>query len=264
MRTGKKREIVSLKYWTRKLTAIGSYSLAWIAILLSIFPVYLITPAKSWAVVGSTSLTVVPLAPAGLTASDKPADQGSAINLSWTPSTTTGVTEQRIYRGTSTGGPYSTLVTTLLNNTTSVYTDTTGLTNGATYYYVVRAFGSGQEGGNSNEANAAPIDNIAPNEPSSLNAADVAGDSGGAIALNWSLSASTDVTQQRIYRGTTPGGPYPTSVTTITNNTTAIYTDSTVSTGTTYYYVIRSFDGTNESINSNESSAMPIGAPSAA
>ncbi|MCC7201352.1 MAG: fibronectin type III domain-containing protein, partial [Nitrospirae bacterium] len=243
-------------------TAAAAYSITWAAILLSLIQGFLVYPSSSWAVTGSTTLTVVPAAPTTLAAVDTPSDNGKAINLSWTPSVTTGVTEQRVYRGTTTGGPYGALVTTIANNTTSSYTDITGLTNGTTYYYVVRAFGGGQESGNSNEASAVPVDNVAPAAPAVLSAADVAGDNGGAIVLNWTVSTSTDVTQQRIYRGTVTGGPYGTLVTTISNNTISTYTDNSgLTNGTTYYYVIRSYDGTQESVNSNESSAIPINNP---
>ncbi len=197
--------------------------------------------------------------PTGLSAADVAGDNGGAIALNWTVSSSGDVTQQRIYRGTATGGPYGTLVTTILNNTTFTYTDNTGLTNGTTYYYVIRAYDGTQESGNSNESSAAPVDNTAPAAPTVLSAADVAGDNGGAIALNWTVSASGDVTQQRIYRGTATGGPYGTLVTTISNNTTSTYTDNTgLINGTTYYYVIRAFDGTQESGNSNQASATPL------
>ncbi|MFZ5874913.1 MAG: hypothetical protein ACOYXU_00760, partial [Nitrospirota bacterium] len=192
--------------------------------------------------------------PTGLSAADVAADQGGAIGLTWTPSTDLDVTAQRVYRATVSGGPY-TLVTSFANNTTATYTDT-GLTNGTTYYYVVRAFDGTQESANSNEASAAPVDNLAPAAPTGLSAADVVGDQGGALALGWTVSTATDVTQQRVYRGTTSGGPY-TLITTISNNTTTTYTDTGLTNGTTYYYVIRAYDGTQESVNSAEASATP-------
>ena len=198
---------------------------------------------------------IMPAAPTGLSASDTPSDQGGNVNLAWMPSASTDVTQQRVYRSTTTGGPY-TLVTTFANNTTGSYTDT-GLTNGTTYYYVVRAYDSTQESVNSNEASAVPVDNTAPAVPTFLTASDVAGDNGGAVALSWTPSVSTDVTQQRIYRSTVTGGPY-TLVTTFTNNTTSTYTDTGLTNGTTYYYMVRAWDGTQESANSNEASATPL------
>src|SRR3972149_3382754 len=178
-----KNFIASLSSRAKKGMAAGAYGLTWLAILMSVFQVFLIAPPKSWAVTGGTTLTVIPSPPSSLTALDHPAYEGLAIDLSWTPSTSTGVAEQRIYRATTTGGPYS-LATTITNNTTSTYTDSTGLTNGTTYYYVIRAFGGGQESGNSNEANAAPSDNVAPNAPTGVSAADVAGDNGGGRGRN--------------------------------------------------------------------------------
>src|SRR3989337_216445 len=198
--------IVSLASWAKKGIAAGAYGLTWLAILMSIFQVFLIAPPKSWAVTGGSNLTLIPSPPSSLTAIAHPADDGLAIDLSWTPSTSTGVTEQRLYRGTTTGGPYS-LATTIANNTTSTFTDSTGLTNGTTYYYVIMAFGGGQESGNSNEANAVPSDNTAPVAPTSLAAADVAGDNGGAIILNWTPSASGDGTQNGFYPVATLAGP---------------------------------------------------------
>jgi hypothetical protein len=93
-----------------------------------------------------------PSAPTNLAATD--AGTGGAINLTWTPSTSSGVTEQRVKRSTVSGGPYS-LVTTITNNTTSSYGDS-GLTNGTPYYYVVTAYNGTQESVNSNQASATP------------------------------------------------------------------------------------------------------------
>jgi cellulose 1,4-beta-cellobiosidase len=194
-------------------------------------------------------------APTALTVVDHPADQGFALDLTWTPSTSTDVTQQRIYRGTSAGGPY-TLVTTVPNNTTGTFTDT-GLANFTAYYYIVRAFDGTQESPNSNEANATPVDNLAPAAPTTLSAVDHPADQGFAIDLAWVVSTSSDVTEQRLYRSTTAGGPY-TLVTTFTDNTTAAFTDTGLTNDTSYYYVVRSYDATQESANSNEANAAPL------
>ena len=131
------------------------------------------------------------------------------------------------------------------------------MANFTAYYYVVRAFDGTQESPNSNEASATPIDNLAPAAPTALVAVDRPADQGFALDLTWAGSTSSDVTQQRIYRSTTAGGPY-TLVTTMANNTTTAYTDTGLANFTTYYYVIRAYDATQESANSNQASATPV------
>lgn len=88
-----------------------------------------------------------PAPPSGLTAS---AAGKRKINLSWTQSTSSGITQNKVYRSTTSGGPYSLRAT--LSATTS-YQDT-GLTTGTTYYYVVTAVNSAGESGFSNQASA--------------------------------------------------------------------------------------------------------------
>jgi fibronectin type 3 domain-containing protein len=196
-----------------------------------------------------------PAPPTGLAAADVPGDQGFALRLTWTPSTSTGVTQQRIYRGT-TSGSWPTLVTTISDNTTSAYTDTSGLINGTTYYYQVRSF-NGVESVGIGEASAAPIDNLSPFAPTALSAADTTPDAGGSITLTWTPSTSVDVTEQHVYRGTISGGPY-TRIKTLAGNLATTYADNTTTNGTTYYYVIRAFDGTSESGNSIQAAAISI------
>ena len=53
------------------------------------------------------------------------------------------------------------------------------------------------------------------------------------VDLTW--NASTDAVGYNVYRGTVPGGPY-TMINTSLDSTTA-YTDSSVVSGDTYYYV---------------------------
>lgn len=218
----------------------------------------------AWVAVGLTDLAcglvAPPAAPTVLAAVDHPADNGGAIDLTWTPSATAGVTQQRLYRSTTSGSGYS-LVVTFNDNTTSSYTNT-GLVNGTNYFYVVRAF-NGQESANSNEASAASVDNLAPNAPTSLSAADRPGDGGGALDLGWTISGSTDVTQQRIYRGTS-SGVYGVSPIATLGPAANSYTDTGRTDGVTYYYVVRAYDGTQEGANSNEASAAPVDNPPAA
>jgi L-serine deaminase len=132
-----------------------------------------------------------PNAPTALTAVDTPADSGGAINLSWTPSTSSTVVQQRIYRSTTSGGPYS-LVSTITNNTTNTFTNT-GLTNGTTYYYVVRAYDGTQESANSNQASAIPANNTFTINiiPTAKTAADNTTDAVGNIQTDNATTAPT-------------------------------------------------------------------------
>jgi fibronectin type 3 domain-containing protein len=61
------------------------------------------------------------------------------------------------------------------------------------------------------------------------------------VSLTWTASSSSDVTGYYAYRSTTEGSGYvklnPTSPT-----STEEYTDSTVESGTTYYYVVTAVD----------------------
>ena len=75
--------------------------------------------------------------------------------------------------------------------------------------------------------------------------------SGHSVALSWDPSTS-QVIGYNIYRGTTPGGPY-TKVNAATNTA---YTDSSVQSGQTYYYVTTAVDSSNvESAYSNQATA---------
>jgi fibronectin type 3 domain-containing protein len=72
------------------------------------------------------------------------------VTLSWAADTST-VAGYNVYRGTTSGGPY-TQIYSLDANTT--YTDST-VQSGSTYYYVVTAVGtSGAESGYSNQVQA--------------------------------------------------------------------------------------------------------------
>jgi hypothetical protein len=77
--------------------------------------------------------------------------------------------------------------------------------------------------------------------------------SGHSVSLNWDPSSST-VTGYNIYRGTQSGGPY-TKLNSALLSTTS-YSDGTVQSGTTYYYVATAVNSGNvESSYSNQATA---------
>jgi hypothetical protein len=75
------------------------------------------------------------------------------------------------------------------------------------------------------------------------------------VALSWTASTSS-VNGYNVYRGTTSSGPYSTKL----NNslvTSVGYSDSTVTGGTTYYYVVTAVDSSDvESVDSNQATAI--------
>jgi hypothetical protein len=73
------------------------------------------------------------------------------------------------------------------------------------------------------------------------------------VSLTWAASTSAGVTGYNVFRSTTSGGPY-TQLNTTTVATTS-YTDSSVSPGQTYYYVVTAVDGSNQSADSNQAQA---------
>ena len=197
----------------------------------------------------SATPTATPSAPAAPT--NLAATAGNQqVSLAWTPSG--GAASYNVKRGTTSGGPY----TTLASPTGATYTDT-GVSNGTTYYYVVTAVNANGESADSNQASATPSATpsgpAVPSAPANLTA------TGGNQQVSLFWTASSNATSYNVKRSTVSGGPY----TTVASPTTASYSDTTVSNGTTYYYVVTAVNTAGESANSNQASATPSAAPAA-
>ncbi|MDE3100575.1 MAG: hypothetical protein KGJ88_13985, partial [Verrucomicrobiota bacterium] len=106
---------------------------------------------------------------------------------------------------------------------------------------------TGTSGSLQHSANATLVVNTPPAAPTGLGA--TAGNA--QVALSW--TASSGATSYNVKRATVSGGPY----TTIANVSTTSYTDSSVTNGTTYYYVVSAVNSGGESANSSEASATP-------
>ncbi|HXG61257.1 MAG TPA: LamG-like jellyroll fold domain-containing protein [Planctomycetota bacterium] len=76
------------------------------------------------------------------------------------------------------------------------------------------------------------------------------------VDLNWAAVTTTPATPivYSVLRSTVSGGPYTTLASNLSGTT---YTDTSVTLGTTYYYVVRATNVGGESANSNEQSATP-------
>ena len=126
--------------------------------------------------------TTPPAAPSGLTAA---AGDGS-VALDWADNGESDLAGYNVYRSTSSGGSYGKLNGSLV--TSSSYTDGS-VTNGTTYYYVVRAVDtSGNESASSNEASATPSGGSTTGTSVALSASSVNNGS------NWTASVTATVT----------------------------------------------------------------------
>jgi PKD repeat protein len=166
---------------------------------------------------GSGSITIAtpiaPPAPTGVSA----VPGTNQVVISWLPAAT--ATGYIISRSTASGGPY-----TPVGATNSLTYIDPGLTQLQTYYYEVQATNAFGVGPDSSQVSATPSPPVvgvtAAVNPSS-------------VALSWNnYSGATGYT---VERGTITGGPY----TTIASGFSGLnYTDTSVTNGTLYYYVV--------------------------
>ncbi|MDD1756027.1 MAG: fibronectin type III domain-containing protein [Methanomassiliicoccales archaeon] len=193
----------------------------------------------------------VPSAPLSLTATP-----GSAqITLGWLPplhDNGSPVVNYTIYRST-TPGTETFLVKVGIASTS--YTDP-GLTNGQAYYYKVTATNAIGESPLSNEASATPA--APPSAPRSLTAS-----SGDAqVSLSWTAPSSnggSPITNYSIYRSLTSGSEV--FLKKISNL--LAYTDTGLTNGQIYFYLVTASNNASEGAVSNEASAIPATVPSA-
>ena len=188
-----------------------------------------------------------PAAPTNLSAT--PGD--GTVSLDWDdndPVADPDLAGYNVYRSTTSGAPYDQIAGGV---TSSAYTNN-NVTNGTTYYYVVKAVDASlNESGSSNEDSAKPVDPTPPAAPMGLTA--VALD--GSVNLDWQDNAESDLASYNVYRSETQGGPYDLLSGDLTSSN---CTDNTVINDTTYYYVVKAVDASsNESDASNEVSATP-------
>lgn len=189
-----------------------------------------ISPVRS-----ATTLPLPPPAPTGLSA--EPGDR--QVTLRW--NAVAQATGYRVKRSLVSGGPYDTVADGV---TATSWTDA-NLVNGVRYHYVVTATNPGGESPPSGEASATPG---VPPPPTNL-AARV---ERGIVTLTW--DASPGATSYNVYRGTSPGGPYPTPVASGVTGTSA--TDAPDVSGMTCYYIVTGRNLYGEGLPSNEASAF--------
>lgn len=184
-----------------------------------------------------------PAAPSGLSATTTSTSQ---INLAWTDNSS-NETGFKIERKTGSGGTYTQVALTSSNVTS--YSDT-GLTNGTAYYYRIRATNGAGDSSYTSEVTATTLFSI-PTAPSGLTATAT---SSSAINLTWTDNSSNE-TGFKIERKIGSGGSYIQIATPAANTT--IYNDTSLTSGTTYYYRVRATNSGGDSSYSSEAYATP-------
>src|SRR6185295_11794813 len=157
-----------------------------------------------------------------------------------------GAASYTVLRSTIAGSGYATVGTPAANS----YTDSS-VTNGTTYYYVVTATNAAGTSGNSNESSATPVAPPPPPAPTGLTAAP----GNAQVKLTW--SAVTGAASYKVYRRLS-GGSYGSPLTTVT---TATYTNTSLTNGTTYFYVVSAVKDGVEGPKSSEVQGTPFGPP---
>lgn len=190
---------------------------------------------------GGTPPPNPPAAPSSLTAS---AISSSQINLAWVDNANNESTFS-VERSVG-GNPFASIAT--LNANTTSYQDT-GLAASTAYSYRVRASNGGGSSAYSNTGSAttAAGSTSAPATPTGLSA--TAGNA--QVVLTW--NASSAATSYTIKRATVSGGPY----TVVGSSPSTGFTNTGLSNGTTYFYVVSAVNAGGESANSSSVSATP-------
>ena len=186
------------------------------------------------------SLVTPPGAPTNLSATPGNAQ----VVLSW--SAVSGASGYNVKRATTSGGPYTPIGWML----TSTNMTDTAAGAGNTYYYVVTAVTGVSESASSSEASATVIS--APAAPPATVSA-TASDS--RVALSW--SPVSGASSYIVRRALTSNGSYQ-DIATVTGTS---YTDTNVTDGTTYFYVVSAQNTAGVSADySSEAAGQPLNA----
>jgi cellulose 1,4-beta-cellobiosidase len=161
----------------------------------------------------------------------------SQVTLNW--NATAGATSYNVKRSATSGGPYANIATSVVS---PAYTDTL---SGGTYYYVVSAVNAAGESSNSAQASAT----VTLAAPGGLTAA------AGNASVLLGRSAAPGATSYNVKRGTVSGGTYSTIAPAHVGTG---YTDSGLTNGATYYYVVSAVYAGGESANTSQVNATPM------
>jgi hypothetical protein len=196
---------------------------------------------------GSGGVTPPPAAPSAPAAT---AASPSQINLSWSASSTAGVTYS-VYSSSTSGFTPSTANRVTSGLTATAFQDT-GLKASTAYYFVITAVNAAGESAPSAQVSATTQAAPAlPAAPANLQATPA---SSSQINLTWSPSATAGVTYN-VYAGSAAGFA-PSSLNRVAAGlSTTGFQHAGLSASTTYYYLVTAVNAAGESLPSNQASA---------
>ena len=207
-----------------------------------------VSDGKIYATGGPNSTQVEEYNPATNTWVSKPA----MPTMTYAHSTTTINDKIYIIGGTTTSDDQATSKVEEYDPTTGTWTTKTNMLTARMYLGVAELNGAiyaiGGTSGVSNSTCLQTVEVYTVTSPPPTNLTATTGN--GQVNLTW--TAATNATGYNVKRAGTSGGSY----TTIANNiSTTTYTDTDVSNGNTYYYVVSAIDASGESPDSNEVAA---------
>jgi len=200
-------------------------------------------------------LVTAPGAPVGLTATAG----GAQVRLSWDAPVPNGgppADGYNVYQGSSPGGESSSPVNS--SPITSTSYPVTGLTNGSTYYFTVKAVNAQGPGAASGEVMAVPL--TVPDAPTGLTAAP----GSAKVTLAWNPPASdggSKVSGYRVYYATSADFQGAAQVPAVLTGTALVLVGLT--NGTTYYFWVTAVNQVGESQPSGGVPATPVTVPEA-
>ena len=184
-----------------------------------------ISTSATYQVAANTHVSVMAeFAPIGTPALSAASSDFDRVSLSWTP--VEGVTGYEVWRSKSSGSGYIKINTVSTTN----YIDL-GLTSGTMYYYKVNAYcwaSTATTYGNQASASATPV----PTKPGTIYASPTSYNS---AYVSW--GAVSGASGYELSRSTSQNGSYSVVKTTSSLS----YTNTSLGTGTTYYYRVRAY-----------------------
>lgn len=191
---------------------------------------------------GTGTITILPSTTTSLslTGGSTPANVGTALTFTAAVSGTSPTGSVSFYANTTLLG------TSTLNGSYQASLTTSSLAVGD-YEITARYTGNASNATSTSPALTINVTNLLP--PTPANPLALPGNN--KVSLSWTLSSGA--TSYRVKRALTSGGPY----TVIGNPANGNYTDTTVSNGTSYYYVISALNASGESADSNQLNAVP-------